>query len=83
MNEPKLKSYIVTEIEFDYDEVNNDEVGYAISFDEEIANRDTALGVWFAYDDEHLIDRISDTVGYCIKSINFEPNRPHALTSYM
>ena len=52
MNEPKLKSYIVTEIEFDYD-------------------------------DEHLIDRISDTVGYCIKSISFEPNRPHALTSYM
>ena len=83
MNEQKEKSYIVTEIEFDYDEVNNDEVGYAISFDEEIANRDTALGIWFAYDDEHLIDRISDTVGYCIKSINFEPNRPHALTSFM
>ena len=83
MNEQKEKSYLVTEIEFDYDEVNNDEVGYAISFDEEIANRDTALGVWFAYDDEHLIDRISDTVGYCIKSINFEPNRPHALTSFM
>ena len=83
MNEQKEKSYLVTEIEFDYDEVNNDEVGYAISFDEEIANRDTALGVWFAYDDEHLIDRISETVGYCIKSISFEPNRPHALTSYM
>ena len=83
MNEQKEKSYLVTEIEFDYDEVNNDEVGYAISFDEEIANRDTALGVWFAYDDEHLIDRISDTVGYCIRSINFEPNRPHALTSFM
>ena len=83
MNEQKEKSYLVTEIEFDYDEVNNDEVGYAISFDEEIANRDTALGIWFAYDDEHLIDRISDTVGYCIKSISFEPNRPHALTSYM
>ena len=83
MNQRKEKSYIVTEIEFDYDEVINDEVGYAISFDEEIANRDTALGVWFAYDDEHLIDRISDTVGYCIKSISFEPNRPHALTSFM
>ena len=52
MNEPKLKSYIVTEIEFDYD-------------------------------DEHLIDKISDTFEYCIKSISFEPNRPHALTSYM
>ena len=74
MNEPKEKSYIVTEIEFDYDDV---------SYDEQVANRDTALGIWFAYDDEHLIDRISDTVGWCIKSISFEPNRPHALTSYM
>ena len=34
-------------------------------------------------DDEHLIDKISDTFEYCIKSISFEPNRPHALTSYM
>ena len=56
---------------------------YPISQFEKDLNRDTALGVWFAYDDEHLIDRISDTVGYCIKSINYEPNRPHALTSYM
>ena len=82
MNEPKLKSYIVTEIEFDYDDGNNME-SYPISQFEKDLNRDTALGIWFAYDDEHLIDRISDTVGYCIKSINFEPNRPHALTSYM
>ena len=82
MNEQKEKSYIVTEIEFDYDDGNNME-SYPISYDEQVANRDTALGIWFAYDDEHLIDRISDTVGYCIKSINFEPNRPHALTSYM
>ena len=29
------------------------------------------LGVWFAYDDEHLIDKISDTFEYCIKSISF------------
>jgi len=69
MNEPKLKSYIVTEIEFDYDDGNNME-----SYE---------VGVWFAYDDEHLIDKISDTVEFCIKSISFEPNRPHALTSYM
>ena len=74
MSQQKEKSYIVTEIEFDYDDV---------SYDEQVANRDTALGIWFAYDDEHLIDRISDTVGWCIKSISFEPNRPHALTSYM
>ena len=83
MNEPKLKSYIVTEIEFDYDDGNNMESYGEVDYEQQVANRDSALGVWFAYDDEHLIDRISDTVGYCIKSISFEPNRPHALTSYM
>ena len=83
MNEPKLKSYIVTEIEFDYDDGNNMESYGEVDYEQQIANRDSALGVWFAYDDEHLIDKISDTIGYCIKSISFEPNRPHALTSYM
>ena len=82
MNEPKLKSYIVTEIEFDYDDGNNME-SYSISYDEQVANRDNALGIWFAYDDEHLIDKISDTFEYCIKSISFEPHRPPALASFM
>ena len=82
MNEPKLKSYIVTEIEFDYDDGNNME-SYPVSYDEQVANRDNALGIWFAYDDAHLIDKISDRFEYCIKSISFEPNRPHALTSFM
>ena len=83
MNEPKLKSYIVTEIEFDYDDGNNMESYGEVDYEQQVANRDSALGVWFAYDDEHLIDKISDTFEFCIKSINFEPNRPHALTSYM
>ena len=82
MNEPKLKSYIVTEIEFDYDDGNNME-SYPVDYEQQVANRDNALGIWYAYDDEHLIDKISDTFEFCIKSINFEPNRPHALTSYM
>ena len=75
MNEPKLKSYIVTEIEFDFDDGNDGE-SYGISYEEQIAMQDNVLGIWFAYDDEHLIDKISDTFEYCIKSINFEPNRP-------
>ena len=51
MNEPKLKSYIVTEIEFDYDDGNNMESYGEVDYEEEVANRDSALGVWFAYDD--------------------------------
>ena len=82
MNEPKLKSFIVTEIEFDFDDGNDNE-SYGISYEEQIAMQDNVLGIWYAYDDEPLIDKISDTFEFCIKSINFEPNRPHALTSYM
>ena len=80
MNEPKEKSYIVTEIEFDYDDGNNME-SYPISYDEQVANRDSALGVWYAFDEEHLIDKISDTIGWCISSIDFTTDLIHPLTS--
>jgi len=74
----KQKSYIVTAIEFDF----SDSMG-EISIDDQKFITDNALGVWFAYDDENLIDFITEKTGWCIKSINFEPNRPHALTSFM
>ena len=74
----KTKSYIVTAIEFDF----TDSMG-EISIDDQKFITDNALGVWFAYDDENLIDFITEKTGWCIKSINFEPNRPHALTSFM
>ena len=80
MTEPKLKSYIVTEIEFDYDDGNNME-SYPISYDDQVANRDSALGVWYAFDEEHLIDKISDTIGWCISSIDFTTDLIHPLTS--
>ena len=74
----KQKSYIVTAIEFDF----SDSMG-EISIDDQKFITDNALGIWFAYDDENLIDFITEKTGWCIKSINFEPNRPHALTSFM
>ena len=74
----KTKSYLVTSIEFDF----SDSMG-EISIDDQKFITDNALGIWFAYDDENLIDFITEKTGWCIKSINFEPNRPHALTSFM
>ena len=74
----KTKSYLVTSIEFDF----TDSMG-EISIDDQKFITDNALGVWFAYDDENLIDFITEKTGWCIKSIDFEPNRPHALTSFM
>ena len=74
----KQKSYIVTAIEFDF----TDSMG-EISIDDQKFITDNALGIWHAFDDENLIDFITEKTGWCIKSIDFEPNRPHALTSFM
>ena len=73
--------YIVEDIEFDFGDEN-------ITFDDEIAARDTALGLWFiesAGEDiqDELIEKITDTTGWCVKSIKYRENRPHPLTSYM
>ena len=72
--------FIVEDIEFDFGDEN-------ITFDDEIAARDTALGLWFiesAGEDiqDELIEKITDTTGWCVKSIKFCENRPHPLTAY-
>ena len=56
----------VNEIEFDLD----DSEEYKLTFDEEIALRDTALGIYEADDEDDLIEIITDGAGYCIKSID-------------
>ena len=63
--------YDVTDIEFDFDDGNDGE-SYALTFDEEIALRDTALGIYEADDEDDLIEIITDGTGYCIKSIELE-----------
>ena len=50
----------------------NDGESYALTFDEEIALRDTALGIYEADDEDDLIEIITDGTGYCIKSIELE-----------
>ena len=60
----------VTEIEFDFDD---ECYGYdPQTFDEEIAIRDQALGVWDADDEDDLLEEITTTCGWCIKSIDYE-----------
>ena len=61
----------VTEIEFDFDDGNDDE-SYALTFDEEIALRDSALGVWEADNEDDLIEEITTAAGGCIKSIDYD-----------
>ena len=63
--------YDVTDIEFDFDDGNDDE-SYALTFDEEIALRDSALGVWEAENEDDLIEELTAAAGWCIKSIDYD-----------
>ena len=58
----------VNEIEFDLDDFEE----YKLTFDEEIALRDMALGIYEADDEDDLIEIITDGAGYCIKSIDYD-----------
>ena len=60
----------VTEVEFDFDDDYAEES--KLTFDEEIELRDLALGVWDADDEDDLIEEITASTGWCIKSINYD-----------
>ena len=62
--------YNVTDIEFDFDDGNDGE-SYPLTFEEEIALRDSALGVWEADNEDDLIEEITAAAGWCIKSIDY------------
>jgi len=71
-----MPHFIVEEIDFDFDEE-------FISKDERIEITQDTIGVWHVDNEDELIDKITDTMGWCIKSIKYVPNQPHPLTSYM
>ena len=63
-------NYNVKEIEFDFDD---ECYGYdPLTFDEEIAIRDSALGVWEADNEDDMIDEITAATGYLINNIYFD-----------
>ena len=70
---------LVTQIEFDF---NDDYDDYSLSLDEQNAITNDNLGIWEVDDEDELVDKISDTVGWCIKSIDYTSNLIHPLTSY-
>ena len=72
---------LVTQIEFDFNDSLSDE--YSLSLDEQIAITNDNLGIWEVDNEDELVDKISDNSGWCIKSIDYQPNAPHSLTSYL
>ena len=71
-----MPHFIVEEIDFDFDEE-------FISKDERIEITQDSIGVWHVDEESELIDKITDTMGWCIRSIKYVPNQPHPLTGYM
>ena len=62
--------YDVIDIEFDLNDSLSEE--YSLSFDEEIALRDSALRIWEADNEDDLIEEITAAAGWCIKSIDYD-----------
>ena len=62
----------VTDIEFYLDEIGDGDPSLQLTFDEEIAIRDLALGVWEADNDDDLLDEITTATGWCIKNIYYD-----------
>ena len=64
--------YNVTDIEFYLDEVGDGIPEFQLTFDEEIAIRDSALGIWEAKNEDNLKELIINSIGYYPVKIDFE-----------
>ena len=73
-----MPHFIVEKIEFDF----SDSMGTITEQEQEFIT-DNTLGVWYVTEEDELVDFITDSVGWCVKSIKYCKNRPHPLTSYM
>lgn len=60
-------NFYVSAISFDFSDSR-----YELSQDEKIDIIDDSLGLWRANSDEELINEITDSVGYCVNSIQYE-----------
>ena len=74
--------YIVEDIEFDFEDSQG-----TIDKEEQQFITENAIGLWyvdseFLDPEEALIEKITDTMGWCIKSMKYWENSPHRLTSF-
>ena len=72
---------LVTKIEFDFNDDYDD--AYSLTLDEQNSITNDNLGIWEVDNEDELVDKISDKSGWFIKSIDYQPNAPHSLTSYL
>tara|TARA_B100001996_G_scaffold102060_1_gene76574 strand:+ start:300 stop:536 length:237 start_codon:yes stop_codon:yes gene_type:complete len=77
----KETMYLVKDIEFDITDGGNSEDEW--TYEEYESLKHDAIGLWYAEDGDHLCDKITDKLGFCILSIDYTTNTLHPLTSYM
>ena len=71
---------LVTAINLDFDGTDTD---YRVKPDEQIEIEQDVLGIWEVESEDDLVDKISDTIGWCVNWIDYQPNAPHSLTSFL
>ena len=71
---------LVTAISLDFETDNN---FYRVKPDEQIEIEQDVLGIWEVESEDDLVDKISDTIGWCVNWIDYQPNAPHSLTSFL
>ena len=64
--------YNVTEVEFDFAEFGDGIPECQLTFDDEIAIRDSALGIWDAKDEDDLRESIIDSIGFYPINIDYK-----------
>ena len=74
---------LVTQIEFDFNDWYQRNWDFSLTSDEQNSITNDNIGIWEVDNEDELVDKISDNSGWCIKSINYQPNAPHPLTSYL
>tara|TARA_B100000427_G_scaffold163509_1_gene135928 strand:- start:845 stop:1054 length:210 start_codon:yes stop_codon:yes gene_type:complete len=63
-------TYLVTDIEFDFNDSLSEE--YQLTLDEQSQIIKDSIGCWEAEDEDDLIEEITTATGWCIKNINYE-----------
>ena len=64
--------FLVTDIEFDFDEFGDGNPEWQLSQDDQYQTTYDSLGVWEADDEDDLIEEITTASGWCIKNINYD-----------
>ena len=79
----KEKMYLVTDITFDTTDGGNREGEDLMTLEEERNLEEDARGLWYATDEYHLFDKITEKFGFGIVHINSTNDTLHPLTAYM